>query len=390
MGDKSGIEWTDATWNPVRAVNRKTGGIGHYCRKVSRGCRNCYAERTQPRFRNPVRYAAQDRDQVELFLDEKTLLQPLRWTRPRRIFVCSTTDLFLEDHEDVWIDQMFAVMALCPRHTFQVLTKRSERMREYLTHPDLPERISAIAWQLVPRRRGNKADPECERAAAVRSANAWPLPNVLLGASVEDQEAAEERIPDLMETPAALRFLSAEPLLGPLDVYGGDPDPRLGDYDHGIDALGEWWEPGDDPKGPPRHGVDWIIAGGESGPDARPSHPDWFRSLRDQCQATDVPFFFKQWGEWLVGERTAGEAEHNPHGLPIRFQDGETFDVVSDGHDILLAGAEEVKEGPELIWREFGGWRGQLVRRVGKKAAGRELDGREWDDTPTLPPRKVA
>ena len=149
MADRTTIEWCrgedgrlGATWNPIRARNLETDGIGHYCVHVSEGCRNCYAERMQPRFRNFTRYAVQDRGKIELFLHDDALTQPLRWRKPRHVFVCSMTDLFLDDHADEWIDRVFAVMALCPQHTFQVLTKRPERMRKHMRDEGTPFRVA--------------------------------------------------------------------------------------------------------------------------------------------------------------------------------------------------------------------------------------------------------
>lgn len=183
------IEWTHRpgtrgeSWNPIRARNLATSGVGHFCEHVSEGCRNCYAERMQAhRFKNPIRYAAQDRGKVEIFLDEKVLTKPLRWPKPRTVFVSSMTDLFGEWVPEPWIDRIFAVMALCSRHTFIVLTKRPERMREYM--------------------------------AGIRG---WPLPNLWLGVSVEHR-AARGRIDVLRATPCAIRFLSLEPLLEQLGV----------------------------------------------------------------------------------------------------------------------------------------------------------------------------
>ena len=170
MADGSKIEWCDSSWNPIRARNRETGGVGHYCVHVSEGCRNCYAERMQPRFRNPIRYAAQDREKVDLFLDEKTLTQPLHWRKPRHVFVCSMTDLFLDDHLDEWIDCVFAVMALAPQHVYQVLTKRPERMREYLTDTEVGMRHLCTAAELglaPPRWRAEKQKSRiCTSASA--------------------------------------------------------------------------------------------------------------------------------------------------------------------------------------------------------------------------------
>ena len=231
MAEQSKIEWTDATWNPV------TG-----CTKVSPGCKNCYAERMTKRLKamGQARYA--NGFQVTTHADALTI--PLHWRKPRWIFVNSMSDLFHEDVPDEFIDQVFAVMALCPQHTFQCLTKRPQRMFEYITN-HVHERF-------------------CEAARI-----AWPLPNVLLGVSCEDQQRANERFGPLCELGEAgwWTMVSAEPLLRSVVL----PDRYL--------ALGK---------------LAWCIAGGESGPQARPSHPDHFRSLRDQCQAAGVPFFLKQ------------------------------------------------------------------------------------------------
>jgi len=330
MSDKTGIEWTDATWNPFAG-----------CSIVSPGCTNCYAmtmaariERmgtaphyaglTQPSKAGPVWSG-------KLALaGERQMTQPLRWTSPRKIFVNSMSDLFHEAAPDDWIDRVFAIMALCPQHTFQILTKRPERMRAYIKGKKfavpilgaLPlERVHLEAaahmegdggiWDIL-KEAGNVYSLYCSVP--------WPLPNVWLGVSTERQQEAEERIPILLDTPAAVRFISAEPLLGPLDLSAlplagantgiGQRKP-VGDF-----TLGEWdaFEQGDLTLQPttdalrpltdeiPR--IDWVIVGGESGPKARPMHPDWVRSLRDQCTTAGVPFFFKQWGEWAPNENT--------------------------------------------------------------------------------------
>lgn len=263
MSDHTHIEWTDATWNPV------TG-----CSVVSAGCKHCYAMRLAgTRLRHHPSRAGLTRDTSagpvwtgEVRLNEQWLDQPLRWRKPRRIFVCAHGDLFHESVPDAWIDRVFSVMALAARHTFQVLTKRPKRM---------------LAWVRSERSLHTILQHWKNDGAGQ---NTWPLPNVWLGTSVEDQATADERIPPLLITPAAVRFISAEPLLGPINLQA---------LRHGgawIDSTSGIW--------PVWHPLDWIIAGGESGPGARPAHPDWFRSLRDQCQRADVPFFFKQWGEW--------------------------------------------------------------------------------------------
>jgi protein gp37 len=301
--DKTRIEWTDATWNPV------TG-----CTKVSPGCDHCYAETIAHRFAGTKAYPAG----FDVTLRPERLDQPLRWRRPRRIFVNSMSDLFHDAVPDEYIAQVFAVMALAPQHTFQILTKRHGRMRSFLRdecrcgsgHAPGIHLRSAMSWAV------SKANPDRipgvpdDAGRRVYFEAGWPLPNVWLGVSVENQQWADIRIPALLDTPAAVRFLSCEPLLGPVDLRGRVAFPR-------VDA--------------PR--IHWVIVGGESGRGARPMHPDWARSLRDQCAAAGVAFHFKQWGEWK----------------PVRTPSGEHQE------------------------------------RVGKKAAGRELDGRTWEDFPEVP-----
>ena len=386
MSDRSKIEWTDATWNPIRARNRATGKVGHWCAHVSEGCRNCYAERMQPRFGNPVAYKAQDRDKVELFLDPEVLRLPLRWKKPRRIFVCSMTDLFLEDVPLRWVVAIWAIMALCPQHHFQVLTKRSRRMRYFLTDYE--------PWDLIN-----------DQAARWRHWDDMPeldgtvLPNVSLGVSAEDQKTANERLPDLVWTPAALRFLSAEPLLGRIDLRHLD----IGDYE--IDALAppswrECWEKDWSPAAtgepfeeakeaymdeggvwPPTDArppsLDQVIVGGESGPGARPMHPDWARQLRDQCTAAETAFFFKQWGEWLPDfEKSPKPIEDDP--AQSRFaccvwdDRAQRFEA-TNGH---WTDSEQWATASNYWEPE------QPMRRVGKKAAGRLLDGVEHNGLP--------
>lgn len=292
MSDGSKIEWTDATWNPV------TG-----CTVVSPGCTNCYAMRLAgTRLRDHASRAGLTRASKagpvwtgEVRFNEAWLRQPLQLQRPRRIFVCAHGDLFHEAVPTAWIDQVFAVMALAPRHQFQILTKRAERMRDYC--------ISRFTTEA-----GSDALCEALEALGAEDPLAWeaPLPNIWLGVSAEDQARADERIPHLLATPAAVRWVSAEPLLGPIDLetivlrhFGARPNDlsqRLGDYVRPLSGNFT-----DSPK------LDWIVAGGESGPGARPMHPDWARSLRDQCAAAGVPFLFKQWGAFRPTSDCNGE-----------------------------------------------------------------------------------
>lgn len=320
MGDKSSIEWTEATWNPVAG-----------CSIISPGCTNCYAMKMAARIEAmdatlghvPHYRGLTKRTKAGAVWTGKMavapdsiLTLPLRWKRPRRIFVNSMSDLFHEGVADETIDRVFAVMALAPHHTFQVLTKRAERMMGYMA--------------------GNAV-----RDSALAAGSPWPLPNVWLGVSAEDQRRAEERIPHLLATPAAVRWVSAEPLLGPLRLDGW-----LRSKPHDVT-------------------LDWLVAGGESGPGARPPHPDWFRSLRDQCAAAGVPYFFKQWGNFHPS------AEH----------DNRAMGCKRDPLAIHVSGEREHRplEAGWKIRERATGWAGMCD--LGKKRAGAKLDGvehREW------------
>jgi protein gp37 len=292
MADKTHIEWTDSTWNVI------TG-----CTLVSDGCKHCYAAtlaatrlKHHPSREGLARLnaAGEAKFTGEVRFNEQWLEQPLRWRKPRMIFVCAHGDLFHESVPDEWIDRVFAVMALAPQHTFQVLTKRADRMRAYLSSHDVGQRWAERTDEIPG---GPVIFPE--------TAISWSkdgLPNVWLGVSIENQEAADKRIPDLLATPAAVRFVSAEPLLGPVDLTNLPPFLDVSAA-AGIrlDALKL--------DGP--YSLNWVIVGGESGRNARPMHPDWVRSLRDQCVAAGTKFFFKQWGEFdnwgdRTGKRAAG------------------------------------------------------------------------------------
>ena len=305
MGDKSAIEWTDATWNPV---------VG--CSIVSPGCIHCYAMKEARRLaRLGIGKYAGLTSEVNgnvvwngtVRLHEPHLDQPLRWRSPRRIFVNSMSDLFHEDLPITVIAKVFAVMGLARQHTFQVLTKRSERLRDTIADDRFADLVD---YEM------NEIAPAHWCARELEDVGGWPLPNVWAGASVEDR-ARKRRIGELRETPAAVRFLSLEPLLedlGELDLTG----------------------------------IHWVIAGGESGGDARPMHPDWVRSVRDQCAAAGVPFFFKQWGAWVSEDHEAAD-RHAGCG-------GKAIDTILDN---------------------------PVYYRVGKRRAGRQLDGREHSEFPT-------
>lgn len=314
---KSSIEWTDSTWNPVRG-----------CSRVSDGCRQCYAEKQALRFSGKgqpfeglvtlkTKETVLRRDfangNVELKkvtkslgarwtgvvkLIENQLSVPLRWKKGRRIFVNSMSDLFHESLTFEEIDRVFAVMAACPQHQFQILTKRPKRMAEYLNDPSTDDRV-AMAGERLAAEQGWCHAHEDEY---------WPLPNVWLGVSVENQKEAERRIPYLLDVPAAVRFLSCEPLLGPID-FGMDPDattnPRgllacISCRGHGFHTRSTFPDVSGNEQlsncPECRDGIvlHWVIAGAESGPGARPMNEDWVRSLRDQCTAAGIPFFYKQ------------------------------------------------------------------------------------------------
>lgn len=377
MADHTHIEWTDATWNPI------TG-----CSVVSAGCKHCYAMKLAgTRLQHhPSRAGLTTETKAgpvwngQVRLNEDWLDQPLRWRRPRRIFVCAHGDLFHENVPDEWIDRVFAVMMLAPWHTFQVLTKRPERALEYLTAKWQPAPAQTVA---VPGFTRFKIPAETEgdtrrdyivdacyavaelagldqrkgfwRAddTAEHSHSAWPLPNVWLGVSVEDQAAADERIPLLLQCPAAVRWVSAEPLLGPVDLVARDFLREHRDQDgnvlHGLNKL------------------DWVVAGGESGTGARPMHPDWARSLRDQCAAAGVPFLFKQWGAWAPDWDGA---------MTCASCGDRKFDSARRKN-----GQDECAHCGESDWLDAERPLDEL-RMVGKKAAGRLLDGSLHDEYP--------
>lgn len=363
MAESSAIEWTDATWNPI------TG-----CTLVSEGCRHCYAARLAgTRMKNhPTRQGLARQNRAgefkftgEVRFNEGWLDQPLRWKRPRRIFVCAHGDLFHESVPDEWIDRVFAVMALAPQHTFQVLTKRPERARRYFSAVSAGDGGALAAQSRIQLAVGS------EHGAEQLEGWRWPLPNVWLGTSVEDQAAADKRIPELLATPAAVRFISAEPLLGPIDLL------RFGMAVH--------HHPGNDVSDPAvqalvravrkkfaaergKGTLDWVIVGGESGPQARPMDPEWVRSLRDQCGPAGVPFFFKQWGAWAPAENATGPSAPIERGAWANGDGSWRF------RDVSRRESEGMRadEAPDL-WR------------LGKKAAGRLLDGVTHSAMPERP-----
>jgi protein gp37 len=283
--NKSKIEWTETTWNPV------TG-----CTPISEGCQNCYAARYAKRgigdFRGDVTHGDEPiltkRDFSDVRLHSDRLEHPLHWRKPRKIFVCSMGDLFHENVPDEFIAAIFAAMSRAPQHVFQVLTKRPARMRQWLKRCGDGDTLGWITHDGTAPRAYNGL------GIIVGRSDQWPLPNVWLGVSCENQAAANERIPMLMQTPAAVRFVSVEPMLGPVNLtkkIGQFSDcPECGDGVH-VDEDGCCYHCGRDVM---HYGANWVICGCESGPGRRPAETDWIRSVRDQCSSAEVPFFLKQ------------------------------------------------------------------------------------------------
>ena len=249
MAQRSKIEWTDQTWNPVTGCTKLS--------PASPGCANCYASTFAERFRGTPGHYFEHGFDVQLRPDK--LGVPLRWRKPRLVFVNSMSDLFHAAVPDEYIAHVFAVMQSCAAHTFQILTKRHDRMRALLNNRQFWSAVTDFGVDVMTQR------PSREQYWPNQGEQLGFLPNVWLGVSAENQRWAKTRGDALRATPAAVRFLSCEPLLGPLDAI------NLTD-------------------------IDWVIVGGESGAAHRPVDADWVRDIRDACLATQTPFFFKQWG----------------------------------------------------------------------------------------------
>jgi protein gp37 len=386
MSDKTKIEWADATLNPA-----------YGCSKVSPACDHCYAATMASRFQSapghPFVGAAQGGTWTGKFnLLPERMEQALRWKRPRRIFVGSMTDLFHDNVPDSFLDRVFAYMALAPQHTFMLLTKRPERMQVYMAQ------LVFAGRDLSECRR----DMGMDLAAGMQivAARRAGLPNVWLGVTAENQAMADKRIPVLLDTPAARRFVSVEPMLSGVDVSPWLPGSyecaltcghRQGEHDlparecRECGFIGpddhETWGYGDNAVCPkcgeydpemicPKCGtimvhehpdtqcLDWVICGGESGPGARPMHPDWARALRDQCAAAGVPFLFKQWGECV-----------DDHHRDRRVHIDKTFWMLPDGTT-----GEKQPQPDGCVW----------MARIGSRFAGRVLDGEEHNGFPEV------
>jgi protein gp37 len=309
MGD---IEWTGPRrWNPIRG-----------CSRISPGCENCYAETIAERFSDPGAafegYAVRGKGWTrKVSLLDDALDAPLRWREPQLCFVNSMSDLFHESISNEEIAAVFGVMAACPQHTFQVLTKRAKRMRAWFEWLTRAVGTNMNTGQRVAMATDPLTSIQIHASRRVRlpprltpSHTSWPLPNVWLGVSVEDQQRANERLPHLVRTPAAIRFVSAEPLLEPVDMaiwmYHGVVEAKPGDPDY--DAI------------------DWVIVGGESGHGARPFHVDWARRIVADCRAAGKPVFVKQFGAHptldgstlVLRSRKGGDLAEWPEDLRIR------------------------------------------------------------------------
>lgn len=311
------IEWAERTWNPI---------VG--CSLVSAGCTHCYAmgqawrmsknpnEKIGPKYQGTVELVKGTPVWTgKINVSEEALLAPLQYQRPTVWFVNSMGDPFHPAVTDAQLDRLFAVMALCPQHIFQVLTKRPRRMMKYMTDLATPGRVidSAVRIRELPHHWG------------------WPLANVWLGVTIENKRAFIQRAALLMDTPAALRFWSCEPLLGHLGYIQPDLMP------------------------------DWVISGGESGKGARPSHPSWHTHLRDLCMKAGIPYFFKQWGAYSPIRQIGGRFDHR-----------ERIDT-----RVMMSG-------------EYGGHNGWPMKRQPKHLSGRTLEGVEYNQMPAILTRGAA
>lgn len=311
------IEWCDETINPIQDKIKGKSGRGYHCTKISPGCLNCYAETINNRFGNHLPF---DDRKAEFELVRTELWKPIRWKKPRNIFVQSMGDLFHSAIRVRDIDAIWSTMSKCSWHTFLILSKRPQAMADFVSD--------------------------------IGVFNYGVLPNLYLGITVCTQQEADEKIPVFLQIPGK-KFLSIEPMLAPINFGKFDLNPLYAFGSAGASGV-DWWV----------DGVDAVILGGETGSKARPMHPDWVRLVRDQCQAAGVPFFFKQWGEWY----------------PVCNLYSEDKDDLTDGRGGLFALElsgffEEQYQPSPNAW---------LMDRVGKKAAGRILDGRTHDDLPWL------
>jgi len=386
---KTKIEWTDFSWNPIRARQISTGKVGHHCTMIATGCKFCYSHAMQSRFGDnfgiELPYKKESLNDIEFFIDEDTLKQPLGWREPKKVFVCSMMDLFHPSIPLELIDQVFAVMAIASKHTFIVLTKRPPQMLEYL---------NGFA---------NGDDPTIERVLRLKNYQKFhkhfsdyrmggALPNVWLMVSGSNQDDIDRNVPILLECPAVVRGVSLEPMTGPVDLAAWLPrsNPEYeeqgtscwncggdgGFHDCGecacvcldkeeihrpceiCDGEGEYMLP------EYLDGLDWVITGGETGEGARPAHPDWFRSIRDQCEKYKTKYFHKQNGVF----KQIGYDD---------WQKGGGIVLSEDGH--VLMNRQKGLNAPALFPICDSD---VLLRKTNKQTAGRLIDGIEHSEFP--------
>lgn len=302
----------------------------------------------------------------------------LRWRKPRRVLVTAPRDVFHDSISDERIAQFLAVMLAAKQHTFQIVTEWHTRMQSLMSSQPFANWVFEIAVK--------------KHGYDFSAQPWWPLPNVWLGVSVDNQQRADARIPALLDTPAAVRFVSAEPLLGPISLESLPWTPPQVEGFSGVhNALsGEWWPAVGDAKEEydgrvteqPR--INWVVVGGESGPDARPMHPGWVRGIRDQCVAAEVPFFLRHWGEYLTAtvvddpQYSGGRAFNDPidgHRSAAVIRERGPSGTFRNGITRPMRPGDRTQGGQMIDWDT-------MAVRVGKRRAGRELDGRTWDERP--------
>jgi len=328
---KTKIPWATDTWNPYSG-----------CTPISAGCKHCYAKPMATRLAAMGMPGYDKANPFRVTFHENRLDEPLHWRKPRTVFVCSMGDLFHENVDPENVGRIFDIMQATPRHRYLLLTKRPKRMGEWLGD-----------WAVE---------------------GGWPLPNVYLGVTVENQKRADERIPVLLKIPAAKHFVSIEPMLGPVNLSGTVSIPWMGGESRGGRDYSLWTS----------H-LDGVILGGESGPRARPMHPDWARHVRDQCRQARVPFHFKQWGEYAYAKveddasMTEGRAFDNPlsgrSSAIIRLKSTKAF---HSGTWRLMEPGDETVGGVIMLDRD------NVAIRVGTKRTGHLLDGVEWRQFPKM------
>jgi len=396
----TGIEWTATihtdgattpgfSANPLKYHDKRTGEVVWGCVKKSPGCAHCYAEQLAKRYGRGGSFTKAEMEHLDPFLDEAELRKMLTAktvggvaVSRSRCFVGDMTDCFGEWVPDALLDRLFAVFAWRADVTWQVLTKRADRMAAYLNRPYMPGAVCDAAqksgWSIV----GVDRKEHSEGHYSALTGPTWPLPNVWLGVSVENQAAADERVPHLLRTPAAVRFLSCEPLLGPVDLspwLGAEArcpnHPCVNHKTSEPQNVMRWATCMACNGAGSVQGVEWVIVGGEGGPGARPMAPAWARTLRDQCNAAGVAFFHKQNGEWWGWSQMSDAdkaAVYNPLPPELEYHpDHRNHNPHVKPHQMVFSG------GTIGV--------GESVYRVGKKAAGRLLDGRTWDEFPAAP-----